>query len=86
MSACVCKSNCDFAVMQDLLLKSEKLVTSLPIFDVVSAEHKDYLKNHGIKIRPIDFESALAKVQDFYAIIKNSLKSEYNLKVTFQNN
>lgn len=86
LSDCVCESNCDFAVIQDSLLKSEKLITSLPIFDVISAEHKDYLENHGIKIRPIDFESALAKVQDFYAIIKNSLKSEYNLKVTFQNN
>lgn len=79
MQECMCKNkkkscNIDYKRFSGLLYKAELLLTMLPVFDVVSDEHRKYLESIGIIVNSdLSVDSLLHKLDDFYKAIFNSM-------------
>lgn len=57
---------CKFNSTLDRVEKAERLYTMLPIFDVISEEHKDYLRALGICTSTCNLDEVLDDCQEFY--------------------
>ena len=57
---------CKFSSTLDRMEKAERLYTMLPIFDIISEEHKDYLRALRICTRTCNPDEVLGDCQAFY--------------------
>lgn len=64
-----CKTDCRDCVS----LKAERLYTSLPIFDVISEQHSEYLKKLGIEVCRVEIEDVMRRCYEFYSSICSQL-------------
>lgn len=58
-----CRSKCNRSLKE----KAERLYTTLPVFTIISDEHRDYIDNLGIALTEVD-----------HAVIKENLQKLYN--------
>lgn len=62
---CDCE-DCLFYQNYTKAYKAERLVSSLPVFTVISSEHRNRLKCYDITMEPVSLDKALHRQADFY--------------------
>lgn len=81
---CMCENkrkmcSVDYKRFSDLLYKAEVLLTMLPVFDVVSDDHREYLESIGVVVNSdLSVDSLLYKLDDFYKAIFNSMNIAFS--------
>lgn len=69
---CNCEG-CSFSQKYTKAYKAERLVSSLPIFTIISREHKMLLKCYGIDTEPVSLDKAVHKQADFYKRLSENM-------------
>lgn len=76
---CVYKTRpCRSDRKDDVLLKAERLCSTLVMFDIVSDEHLEYLRLIGVEARKLTPELLYNKIDNLYKDMFESMEKKYN--------